>query len=80
MDDNGSRTLDYEEFQKGLREFGVNFRDEEIKDLFKKFDKDSSGSINFDEFLLTLRVSYFFIHQKILEISSNEAKSHENQF
>lgn len=56
MDDNSSRTLDFEEFQKGLHDFGVNLTDEEIKEVFKKFDKDSSGSIDFDEFLVTLRV------------------------
>ncbi|MCP9261853.1 Calcyphosin-like protein [Dirofilaria immitis] len=55
MDDNNSRTLDFEEFEKGLRDFGVSATDEEIKEAFKKFDKNNSGSINFDEFLLILR-------------------------
>ncbi|VDK83603.1 unnamed protein product [Onchocerca ochengi] len=55
MDDNNSRTLDFEEFEKGLREFGVNSTNEEIKEAFSKFDKDNSGTINFDEFLTTLR-------------------------
>lgn len=60
MDDNSSRTLDFEEFQKGLHNFDVNLTDEEIKAIFKKFDKDSSGTIDFNEFLLTLRVRQIF--------------------
>ena len=30
----------------------------EIKDLFQVFDKDGNGTIDFDEFLVKLRVSY----------------------
>ncbi|CAG9537659.1 unnamed protein product [Cercopithifilaria johnstoni] len=55
MDDNGSRTLDFEEFQKGLHDFDVKSTSEEIQEVFKKFDKDNSGTIDFDEFLLSLR-------------------------
>uniref|UniRef100_A0A915PTI7 EF-hand domain-containing protein n=1 Tax=Setaria digitata TaxID=48799 RepID=A0A915PTI7_9BILA len=55
MDDNSNRKLDFEEFQKGLRDFGVNSSNEEVEETFKKLDKDGSGSIDFDEFLLALR-------------------------
>lgn len=58
MDDNSNRTLDSEEFRKGLHDFGVDSTDEEIDEVFKKFDKDGSGTIDFDEFLLTLRVRW----------------------
>lgn len=56
MDDNSNRSLDLEEFRKGLHDFGVNATEEEIEAVFKRFDKDNSGSISFDEFLTTLRV------------------------
>lgn len=56
MDDDGSRNLNYDEFQKGLNDFGVSLEDESVtKALFDKFDKDKNGQICFDEFLEQLR-------------------------
>ncbi|KAK0396267.1 hypothetical protein QR680_001647 [Steinernema hermaphroditum] len=55
MDDNENRTLDMAEFTKGVRDFGVKIKDSEIKDVFDRIDKDKSGTINFDEFLIALR-------------------------
>ena len=57
-DDNGSRMLDYEELKKGVHDYGLNMSKAELDDLFKDFDKDKSGSISFDEFLLALRVIF----------------------
>ena len=64
MDDDGSRTLNQEEFSKGIRETGLELVEEEEKLLFEKFDVDGSGTINIDEFLIAVRVScknYFFL-------------------
>ncbi|TMS35939.1 hypothetical protein L596_003224 [Steinernema carpocapsae] len=55
IDDNENKTLDYEEFSKGIHDFAVKVKDSEIKEIFDHIDKDKSGSINFDEFLLALR-------------------------
>lgn len=56
-DDDGSRSLDLKEFEKGLHDYGVMGLDmDEIKALFDKFDRDGSGTIDFDEFLRNLRV------------------------
>ncbi|XP_046805722.1 calcyphosin-like protein isoform X1 [Lucilia cuprina] len=55
MDDDGSKALNEEEFVKGIREFGLDLSDEELKELFQTFDEDGSGSINMTEFLLKLR-------------------------
>lgn len=57
-DDNGSRMLDREELKNGLREYGLNMSKDEQDQLFTCFDKDGSGSISFDEFLLALRVGF----------------------
>ena len=57
MDDDGSRTLNLEEFSKGIRETGLELNEEEEKVLFDKFDVDGSGTINIDEFLIAVRVS-----------------------
>lgn len=57
MDDNNSRTLDFKEFVKGLNDYAVVMEKEEAEELFQRFDKDGNGTIDFNEFLLTLRVS-----------------------
>lgn len=58
-DDNGSRKLDKEELKNGLKNYGVDMSKDEQDRLFLCFDKDGSGSISFDEFLLALRVREF---------------------
>ena len=57
MDDDGSRSLNLEEFSKGIRETGLELNDDDLKNLFQKFDIDSSGTVNIDEFLIAVRVS-----------------------
>ncbi|VDD87069.1 unnamed protein product [Enterobius vermicularis] len=55
MDDNENRKLGYDEFKKGLADFGVTMDEAEVSSAFNRFDKDNSGFIDFDEFLLALR-------------------------
>ncbi|KAK1787424.1 hypothetical protein P4O66_002911 [Electrophorus voltai] len=55
MDDDNSRTLCFKEFMKGLNDYGVLMEKEEALALFQIFDRDGSGQIDFDEFLITLR-------------------------
>lgn len=56
MDDDNNRTLDLKEFMKGLNDYGVLMEKVEAISLFQQFDRDGSGQIDFDEFLITLRV------------------------
>ena len=56
-DDDGNKKLNLEEFKKGLHDYGVTgVSAAEIEELFNMFDTDNSGTINFDEFLVALRV------------------------
>ncbi|NXC06863.1 CAPSL protein, partial [Orthonyx spaldingii] len=55
IDGNNSRTLDFNEFLRGLHDYAVLINKEEAQELFQLFDKDGSGTIDFDEFLVTLR-------------------------
>lgn len=57
MDDDNSRSLDMKEFLKGLNDYGILIEKEEATALFQRFDRNGSGTIDFDEFLITLRVT-----------------------
>lgn len=66
MDDNQSGDLTVDEFTNGLRDTGMELNDDEIAELFQRFDLDGSGSIKYDEFIQSVRVSvglnYLFIN------------------
>ena len=55
-DDNGNKQLTLEEFKWGFEDYGVHMSDDDLKALFSAFDKDGSGSIDFNEFLINIRV------------------------
>lgn len=57
MDDNGNRQLDVDDFRWGFIDYGFNLSKEEAQELLCKFDRDNSGTIDFDEFLRFLKVS-----------------------
>lgn len=55
MDDDRNKKLCFEEFKKGVNEYGLNFTRDEILEIFEAFDTNKDGSIEFEEFLLKLR-------------------------
>ncbi|KAL8622460.1 hypothetical protein ACOMHN_034125 [Nucella lapillus] len=55
MDDDENKMIDFKEFFKGLRDFGVLDKKDEAQQIFEIFDKDGSGTIDFDEFLVSFR-------------------------
>ena len=55
MDNNGDKKLDRYEFQWGLKENGHDVTPSEFERVFKYFDKNNNGKIDYDEFLVALR-------------------------
>jgi hypothetical protein len=65
MDDKGDRKLDVDDFRWGLIDFGIQISKGEAVQVLQHFDRDGDGYVNFDEFLVALRVSllltYFYL-------------------
>ncbi|XP_042895751.1 calcyphosin-like protein isoform X2 [Parasteatoda tepidariorum] len=55
MDDNRDKKLHLDEMKLGLQEYGADLGDEEMSELFNELDKDSSGTVSFEEFLKAVR-------------------------
>ena len=51
IDDDGSGTLDRNEFQKALKDYRVQVTQEEGELLYQCFDTNRDGTISYDEFL-----------------------------
>lgn len=58
MDKDGSGNLDRDELMHGLREYGINnVTPADMQKIFNAFDRDRSGRISVEEFLVGLKVS-----------------------
>jgi len=55
MDDDNSKIINIPEFTKACAELKLNWNTEQIKAVFDSFDKDKSGGISLDEFIVGLR-------------------------
>ena len=55
LDDNRNRQLDTNELMWGLKDFDIHLSEEQCNVLIQHFDRDNSGTVNFDEFLRALR-------------------------
>ena len=55
MDDNHSMSLDKYEFTKAMQDYMLGVSEGEIATLFRVFDYDRSGLVDYDEFLRTIR-------------------------
>lgn len=53
-DFNGNGSLEYQEFQKALRDFKLDFEEQDIRTLFAKFDENGDGTIQISEFMNTI--------------------------
>lgn len=56
MDDDNSKSLDMREFRKACLDFKFNLQENEINAVFKAFDDNGDGTIDYEEFIAKLRV------------------------
>lgn len=55
IDDNNSKTIDFEEFKKAVNDYRLELNDREARTLFNHADRDRSGEIDYDEMLRAIR-------------------------
>ena len=55
FDDNNSKTLEFDEFAKAVKDFRVELSPNEVRVLFGTFDRDGTGAIDYEEFLRAVR-------------------------
>jgi hypothetical protein len=55
MDDDGSLSLSMPEFVKAIRDFRMGISEQSVPALFDAFDTNHDGTINYDEFLRSVR-------------------------
>lgn len=67
MDDDGTQTLSLPEFIKATRDFRVGISEENVPILFKQFDTNGDGTINFAEFMANLRGPFHPIRREAAE-------------
>jgi Ca2+-binding EF-hand superfamily protein len=55
MDDDGTQSLSLPEFIKAVKDFRIGISEENVPVLFQRFDYNGDGTLNFQEFLDTVR-------------------------
>lgn len=67
IDDDGSKSLSRQEFEKACRDFKIEIPSEDIGTLFQAFDINRDGTIQYDEFLRMVRGDLNDFRLKIVE-------------
>jgi Ca2+-binding EF-hand superfamily protein len=71
MDRDRSKGVDPVEFKYAMRDYGVEFTEEECTAVFKNFDKDHNGKLNFDEFISSIRGQLNLDRLKMVHLAYN---------
>jgi len=69
MDDDHNFRLDPEELKTGLRDYGLDFHDDEIMELLTKVGDGNPHAVGFDQFLLAVRGSINPRRMKLIEMA-----------
>ena len=60
IDANNNKQIDAAELAAGLGKIGINLTDAQVTALCGFFDKDGSGQVDLNEFMVAIRVSKYF--------------------
>ena len=72
MDDDDSRSIDFYEFSKAVRDYRVQINDGQLQHIFTAIDRDQSGVIDYDEFLRAVRGSMNNFRKTLVEQAFNK--------
>ena len=53
IDDDNSRSLDFQEFTKCTKDFRFDLKDNEVEKAFFAFDRNGDGTIDYDELIVS---------------------------
>lgn len=67
VDEDDSKHIDYEEFNKMIKNYRLELSDAQIKKLFNHFDKDKSNTINYEEFVDAVEGTMSDLRKKIVQ-------------
>jgi Ca2+-binding EF-hand superfamily protein len=56
MDDDYDRAINYQEFQKAMRDYKVELSEIEIQAVFREIDRDGNGKLSIDELVRSIQV------------------------
>ena len=56
MDDNNDKAINYQEFNKAMRDYKIDLTENEVKVVFEEIDRDGSGSLSIDELVRAIQV------------------------
>lgn len=69
MDDDGNRRITLDELSSGLQDFGLRMGMKDLQLLLAAIDKDNTGSLGFDEFLVSIRGVVNSRRQKLISMA-----------
>lgn len=72
IDDDDSKRLSFNEFTKCIKDFRLEFKEDEIKKIFASFDRNRDGELDYDEFLRAIRGPMAPNRQKLVRQAFNK--------
>ena len=58
VDEDGNHQIEFREFKQAILQAGIDLDADQTQELFNKIDTSKNGTIDFEEFLVAVRVSY----------------------
>lgn len=56
MDDNNDKSINYQEFNKAMRDYKIELTEREVHLIFEEVDRDNNGTLSIDELVRAIQV------------------------